>query len=71
MDNQFMTAKDVAQHFFGGIIGYKRVLELTRNKGLPAVKMGRTYIYRWDDVDRWAQLNFSTPTWAKTRAYKA
>ena len=46
MSAEFMTAKEVAEEFFNGTCSYHKVLRLTRIGTLPAMKMGKSYLYR-------------------------
>lgn len=63
-DNQeqgFMTAQQVAEEFFEGKFNYHGILRLTRTGKLPAVKVGKKYLYRRSDLEEWIELNFTTP----------
>ena len=65
MKTEFMTAKEVAEEFFNGECSYYKVLRLTRNGMIPAMKMGKSYLYRKTELEKWAELNFSRPAYAK------
>lgn len=63
LGNVFLTAKQVANEFFQGKIKYQRVLKLTREGQLPAVKQGKSYIYLLAELQKWVEKKFSTPAW--------
>ena len=63
----FMTAKQVAIDFFEGECNYQKVLRLTRKGYLPAVKLGKSYLFRRAELEHWADENFSKPAWAKIK----
>ena len=65
MDNNkdFMTAKQVAEDFFHNQWSYQKVLRLTRNGILPAVKTGKSYLYQRTQLKRWADINFRSPAY--------
>lgn len=65
--SRFMTAKDVAENFFNGECSYGKVLRLTRIGTLPAKKIGKSYLYRKEDLERWAEINFARPAFAKLK----
>ena len=67
MKTEFMTAKEVAVEFFNGECSYYKVLRLTRNGMIPAMKMGKSYLYRKTELEKWAELNFSRPAYAKAK----
>ena len=67
MSAEFMTAKEVAEEFFNGTCSYHKVLRLTRIGTLPAMKMGKSYLYRKAELENWAESNFSRPAYAKTK----
>ena len=67
MKTEFMTAKEVAEEFFNGECSYDKVLRLTRNGMIPAMKMGKSYLYRKTELEKWAELNFSRPAYAKAK----
>lgn len=58
---RFLSAREVANVYFEGNISYKKILELTNQGKIPAVRAGKRYVYRLEDLDRWARLNFATP----------
>jgi hypothetical protein len=61
--NVFMTAEQVASEFFQGKLKYQRVLKMTREGQLPAVKQGKSYIYLLSELQKWVDKKFSTPAW--------
>lgn len=63
----FMTAKEVAQEFFKNKFSYQKVLRLTRNGILPAVRAGKSYLFERAALERWAEANFSRPAYARPR----
>lgn len=67
---EYLTAEEVAQDYFCGKICYKTVLRMTREGGLPGVKMGKHYLYQRTALDRWTSCNFSTPPQARLRSIK-
>ena len=67
MDIVFMTAKQVAKDFFHGECSYQKVLRLTRSGYLPAVKLGKSYLFKRSELERWANENFSKPAWSKIK----
>ena len=67
MKTEFMTAKEVAEEFFNGECSYYKVLRLTRNGMIPAMKMGKSYLYRKTELEKWAELNFSRTAYAKAK----
>lgn len=67
MYSKFMNAKEVACDFFNGECSYHKVLRLTRIGMLPAVKMGKSYLYSREELERWAEQNFSRPAYAKIK----
>ena len=34
---------------------------------IPAMKMGKSYLYRKTELEKWAELNFSRPAYAKAK----
>lgn len=64
---KLLTARETSELFFGNKITYKRVLELTRNGSLPAIKIGRCYFYTLSALRDWQKRNESTPAWQKVR----
>lgn len=62
--NVFLTAEQVANEFFQGKLKYQRVLKLTREGQLPAVKQGKSYVYLLSELQKWVDKKFSTPAWA-------
>lgn len=67
---EYLTAEEVAQDYFCGKIGYKTVLRMTREGGLPGVRMGKHYLYQRTALDRWTSCNFSTPPQARLRGIR-
>ncbi len=61
----FWTASEVAEIFFQGKLKYARVLQMTRNGELPAIKKGKSYLYLRSALEKWAEKNFNKPTWAQ------
>ena len=62
--NVFFTARQVSEVFFQGKLNYQRVLKLTREGDLPAVKTGKSYIYLSNELQKWVEKRFCTPAWA-------
>jgi hypothetical protein len=62
--NVFLTAEQVANDFFQGKLKYQRVLKMTREGQLPAVKQGKSYVYLLSELQKWVDKKFSTPAWA-------
>jgi hypothetical protein len=69
-DNEYMflTAEEVSELFFHGKLKYSRVLKMTRNGELPAMKQGKSYIYLWSALEKWAEKNFNKPNWTHQKA---
>ncbi len=67
---EYLTAEEVAQDYFCGKIGYKTVLRMTRESGLPGVKIGKHYLYQRTALDQWTSCNFSTPPQSRLRSIK-
>lgn len=65
---QLLTAKEVVQKIFGGKISYRRLLQLTREGQLNALKLGHSYFYNGLDVRAWLEKNLKTPAWSKVKA---
>lgn len=63
--DRFLTAREVVEVFFEDKLKYSRVLKMTREGYLPAVKMGKSYVYSLKELEKWAEKNFSTPSWVK------
>ncbi len=66
-ENVFLTAKEVSEDFFNGKWGYQKVLRLTRNGVIPAVKKGKSYLYEHSQLVKWAEVNFSKPAQARIK----
>lgn len=64
---KFLTAREVAQNFFGGKMTYKKVLELSKDGVLPCKKFGGAYYYTYDALKRWSDEVMNTPVWKKIR----
>ena len=64
----FLTADEVSKIFFNGKLNYSRVLKMTRNGELPAMKQGKSYIYLSSALKAWAEKNFDKPTWAQKKS---
>ena len=62
--NVFLTAEQVANEFFQGKFKYQRVLKMTRDGQLPAVKQGKSYVYLSSELQKWVNKKFSTPAWS-------
>ena len=60
----FLTAAEVSKLFFNGKLNYSRVLKMTRDGELPAMKQGKSYIYLWSALEKWAEKNFNKPNWS-------
>ena len=55
---EFLDTKDVADEFFNGGCKYQKVLRLTRAGILPGIKLGKSYVYRKENLEEWARQNF-------------
>lgn len=55
---EFLDTKDVADEFFNGVCSYQKVLRLTRAGILPGIKLGKSYVYRKENLEEWARQNF-------------
>lgn len=55
----FLTAKQVSEMYFGNACNYHKVLRLTRSGVIPAKKLGKSYLYRKANLDEWASREFS------------
>ena len=60
MQQEFLNAKQVAEKFFNGECSYYKVLQLTREGILPAKKIGKSYLYKKEELEKWAEINFSS-----------
>lgn len=67
MADIFMNAKQVSAEFFNGEINYQKVLRMTRTGKLPGAKFGKSYLYLRNELEKWAEKNFSTPAWTKIK----
>ncbi|GBG56596.1 hypothetical protein SPFL3102_00408 [Sporomusaceae bacterium FL31] len=63
----FLTATEVADVFFQGKLKYARVLQMTRNGELPAIKQGKSYLYLWSALEKWTEKNLNKPSWTHKR----
>ena len=70
MQSEFLTAREVAEVFFNGGGSYHKVLRLTRQGVIPGMKLGKSYMYRREELEKWAELNFSRPAYAKPKLNK-
>ena len=59
MSQEFLTAKQVAENFFNNECSYYKVLRLTRNGFIPAKRIGKSYLYKKSELEKWATANFS------------
>ena len=66
----FLTAKEVSKLFFQGKLNYAKILKMTRNGELPAMKQGKSYLYLWSALEKWAEKNFNKPSWAHKNTVK-
>ncbi|GEM_PF-1918973 len=69
-DHTFLTAVEVSDVFFHGKINYSRVLKMTRDGELPAMKHGKSYIYLWSALEAWAEKNFNKPNWSHKKTVR-
>ena len=60
-NNVYLKAKDVASDFFECKIRYVDVLEMTKKGDLPAVKVGRRFLYLRSALEEWRSKNFYSP----------
>ena len=63
----YLKAKEVATDFFQGKIRYVDVLEMTKKGDLPAVKVGRRFLYLRSALEEWKNKNFYSPVWQKVK----
>ena len=63
-EHTFLTATEVSELFFHGKLNYSRVLKMTRDGDLPAMKQGKSYIYLWSALEKWAEKSFNKPNWS-------
>lgn len=63
MEQEFLSAKQVANQFFNGECNYLKVLRLTREGILPAKKFGKSYLYKRAELEKWATNNFGSPAY--------
>ena len=59
MLGEFLNAKQVAAQYFNNECNYHKVLRLTRRGILPAKKVGKSYLYKRSELEKWAAKNFS------------
>lgn len=67
VNESFMSAKEVAEEFFGGLWSYQKVLRWVRNGDLPGVKAGKSYLFSRAALEQWKEVNFSSVAWAKIK----
>lgn len=67
MAYEFMNTQQVAEEFFNGTCDYQKILRMVRAGTIPAVKIGKSYVYRREALENWADKNFSCPAWAKIK----
>lgn len=67
MVKEFLNAKQVAEIFFNNECSYHKVLRLTRNGIIPAKKIGKSYLYKLGELEKWATKNFSKTAFADFR----
>lgn len=67
---KFLTAAEVAEVFFEGKLKYARILKMTRDGELPAIKQGKSYIYLCSALKKWAEKNFNKPNWSHTKTIR-
>ena len=60
LNNQILTAHQVAADFFQGLVSYDKVLRMTKAGDLPCLPIPNRYLYRRDFLEAWAQ-NRSDP----------
>lgn len=65
---ELLTAQEVVRTIFCGKISYRRLLQLTHNGSLNALRLGHTYFYNGSEVRTWLEKNLKTPAWAKVKA---
>ena len=68
MKCEFLNTQQVADEFFNGAFDNQKVLRMVRNGILPAVKIGKGYVYRKEALEDWADKNFSCPAWSKIKS---
>ncbi len=66
----FFNAKEVSEVFFQGKLNYSRVLQMTRAGMLPALKMGKSYVYEKSALEIWTEKAFSKPVWVQSQKLK-
>lgn len=66
----FLTAAEVSELFFHGKLNYSRVLKMTRDGELPAMKQGKSYIYLWSALEAWAEKSFNKPNWSHKKTVR-
>ena len=67
MSQTFMDAKQVSCDFFNGMCDYQKVLRLTRDGYVPEKKLGKSYLYSREELEKEAETNFSKPVWSKMK----
>ena len=61
-DKQILSAREVSEIFFLGIVSYDKVLRMTRSGDLPRLPIPNRYLYRLDILEEWARKNLKTTT---------
>ena len=65
---EWLTAQEVADDFFAGVLSYGRVLKMTIAGDLPGKKYtGRCYLYYRPALEQWKQENMFSPIWTKKK----
>ena len=59
MQQEFLTARQVAEEYFSGTCSYHKILRLARDGTLPAKKLGKSYLFKRSELDVWAADQFS------------
>ena len=67
ISNRFLTATEVANEFFQGKLNYQRVLKMTREGDLPAVKIGKAYVDLLSEWQAWVDKKFTKPAWSEKK----
>lgn len=62
--HRFLTALEVSRDYFEGTISYKKILQLTKENKLPAIRSGKRYVYSIAELEQWSKINFATPAHA-------
>lgn len=51
--SEFLTAKQVAHEYLNDVCSYHKVLRLTRLGKIPAIRLGKSYLYKRSHLDEW------------------